>query len=121
MDVNGKITIFPKTIGKNKDLIFETTIGRKTESKEWIDNYSIRVDFAKNLLSDDKKSYFKEGNAYQIEIEGFLTTRSYEKDGKKHVFPKLMVTKAKIVGKPKEIKKKTLEDAENEIDDDLPF
>lgn len=107
MDVTGKILLFPKMVGKkDKIQIFETTIARKTQEGYYVDNYTIRVQFTKELLSYEKAKKFKEGNVYSIEIEGFLSTRSYDtKDGVHRVEPLLIVTKAKLLDAGREIKK----------------
>lgn len=120
MNVSGKITFFPKEVGKdNKIVIFETTISRKDESGNYVDNYTIRVQFQKSILPDEKKTTLKPTKAYSAEIEGFLTTRSYEtKDGKRRIEPLLVVSKAKITGSKDVNRVKEDSLAPNE---DLPF
>ena len=131
MNVTGKITFFVKEVGKEKKIkIFETTIARYDSEKEkYLDNFTIRIEFAKDFLDDKGKAKLLPDHAYGFEIEeAFLTTRSYEKDGEKIVTPILKILKGKSTGKPKAIKKtekksKKVEDdpVDPDGDDELPF
>jgi len=122
MNITGKITIFPKEVGEDKIKIFETSIGRKDEAGNYVDNYTIRVQFAKNILPDPAKSTFKVDKAYQMEVEGFLTSRGYnDRQGKHRTEPMIIVTKAKTTAS-KEVVRKAKDDEPLVIDgEELPF
>ena len=123
MNVTGKITIFPKEIGKDNIKIFETTISHKDDNGKYLDNVTIRVNFAKNILPDAAKTTFKVGKAYQMEVEGFLTTRGYDtKDGKHRSEIMLQVTKAKTTASKDVQQKPKAEEKPLVVDgDELPF
>ena len=123
MNVTGKITIFPKEIGENKIKIFETTISHKDENGQYLDNVTIRVNFAKNILPDASKTTFKVGKAYTMEIEGFLTSRGYDtKDGKHRSEIMLQVTKAKTTASKDVTQKPKAEEKPLNVDgEELPF
>jgi len=123
MDIKGKIMVFPKEVGENKIKIFETSINRK-EGDKYVDKMTLRVNFAKNFLPDAQKTSFKVGRCYEMEIEGFLTTRSYvTKNGEKRVEPVVQVIKAKCTGsKEITIKEKAPEEERLVVDgEELPF
>lgn len=113
MDIKGKILVFVKEIGKDKIKIFETTISRKNEEGDYIDNYSIRVQFPASVMPDKAKAKFKTDKAYYMNVEGFLSTRGYEdSEGDYHIYPLIVAQKATLAldenGKPiiKEVKRK---------------
>ena len=125
MDIKGKIYVFPKEVGKNKIKIFETTISRK-EGEKYADNYTIRVQFSKELLPDEKKEAYKVGFVYGFEVEGFLSTRGYDVDGGiKHITePLIIVNKAKGIDQGREVKQKPKEPASDALEanpDALPL
>lgn len=127
MNVNGKMTLFVKEVGKDKIKIFETSISHKDKEGNYKDTVTVRVDFSKELLTDEQKGVFKVGYAYPVEIEGFLTTRGYEtKDGKHKSEVSIYVSKAKCDwANAKEVKKKEAapveEPALGEDGQPLPF
>ena len=121
MDVKGIVYLFPKKVGKEEKegVIFETTLNRK-EGDNYVDSFTLQVDFAKELLTDEAKKKYDSNKVYKFEIvEGFLTTRSWtDKDGKKHTAPKIKVTKAKRLdeGRPVNRKEKVEEDLGLDLD-----
>ena len=116
MNVNGPIWVFPKEVGKDKIKIFETSINRKEEGG-YVDTLTLRVNFSKSLMNDEQKKTFSTEKAYKIEIEGFLTTRSYDdKNGNRRIEPVIQVTKAKMLEK-KEVQRK--EKAEKPVESPL--
>lgn len=107
MDIKGKILVFPKEVGTTKKIkIFETSISRK-DGEKYVDNYTMRVDFSKDVLPEEKKAAFKVDYVYSMEVEGFLTTRKYEtKNGVRIIDPVVKVTKAKSLDKGRPVQKK---------------
>lgn len=122
MNITGKITLFPKEVGEKKTIIFETSICRKDDDGNYVDNHTIRVQFAKNILPDEKKTSFKTTKAYIVDIEGFLTTRGYDdKNGKHRTEPLIYVTKAKVTDS-KNVVRKAKEESNLIVDgEELPF
>lgn len=121
MNITGKITIFPKEVGEEKNIIFETSISRKDEEGNYVDNHTIRVQFAKNILPDEKKTSFKVDKAYQVEIEGFLTTRGYDDKNGKHITkPLIFVTKAHVTAS-KDVVRKSVDEQLVVDGEELPF
>ena len=129
MDIKGKITMFVKEVGeKEKYKVFSTTISRK-KGDRYVDNYTLQLNFAKDVMTPAKKAWFKVDHVYNIEIEGFLSTRSYDKDTKHFVEPVIIVTAASNVDHGKPIEKKerpqgqeeALEEPIEYSEDDLPF
>lgn len=106
MEFTGKTNVFVKEVGEKKIKIFEASISRKDKEGNYVDNYTIRLNFSPEILPDTAKAKFKVGYRYQMEIAGFLSTRSFQnKEGKKIVEPLLFVTSAKSLDSGKEIKK----------------
>lgn len=106
MDIKGKITVFPKEVGKDKIKIFETSINRKDKDGNYKDGYTLRVVFSEDVLSGDNRNKMKAGNYYGFEVEGFLTTRGYEdKNGNHRTEPVIFVNKGKLTEKGKPVKK----------------
>lgn len=107
MNVSGKFNMFVREIGEKKIKVFETTISRKDKDGNYLDNVTVRVEFSKEFLPDEKKSYFIEGYYYPMEIiTGFLSTRGYDNRDGKHVSEIVIhVTKAKTTAEPKPVKK----------------
>lgn len=108
MNVKDTIRIFPKKLNfKDGEItIFETSVSRKDEDGNYCDNYSLRVNFPLEIMPAEKRAKFKEEFAYTMEVEGFLTTRSYDdKNGNHKVAVMLYVTKYDLKSK-KEIKRK---------------
>lgn len=97
MNVTGLFRIFPKVINvEGKEItIFETSIGRKTEEGQYVDNYTIRVNFPLELVNAEQRKKFKEEFFYLLDVkESYLTTRGYTaKDGSRKVGVVLMITK----------------------------
>lgn len=122
LDLKGKIWVFPREVGEKKVLIFETSINRK-DGETYKDTFTLRVEFSKDILPDEKKKAFKPGFAYQMEIEGFLSTRGYDTDGgiKHRVDPVVKVLKAKSVGEPKEVKQKPKPEPKPEAPQEEPL
>ena len=121
MNITGKITIFPKEVGEDKAIIFETSISRKDQEGNYVDNHTLRVQFAKDILPDAKKTSFKTDKAYQVEIEGFLTTRGYDDKSGKHITkPLIYVTKAHVVGS-KNVQRKSTDELLVVDGEELPF
>lgn len=134
MDIKGKTTMFVREVGtgEKKTKIFETSLSRKDKDGNYVDKYTIQLDFKKDLLTEAQKAGLKNNWAYPVEIEGFLSTHSYvNKDGKTIVEPVIKVTNARALDKGKEIKKPEPKKEEHlNIDageplevnpDDLPF
>lgn len=96
MNVKGKVTLFVKEVGKDKIKVFETCLSHKDSEGNYKDKVTLRVEFGKELLPDERKAAFKVGHAYPVEIEGFLTTRGYDNKDGVHVSEVLIfVQKAK--------------------------
>ena len=126
MNINGKINVFVREVGEKKIKIFETSFSRKDEDGNYKDNKSVRVNFSKDFLPDEKKDKMTVGYYYPIEIlEGFLTTRGFDtKDGKHIIELALQIGRAKIVDTPKKVEVKQTTDEGAIVDDDgdlLPF
>lgn len=117
MNISGKCNVFVREVGEKKIKIFETSFSHKNTDGAYIDNVSVRVDFSKDFLPDEKKAAFKVGYMYPIEIlEGFITTRGYDaRDGKRIKEVSLQVGRARTCGAPVEIKKP--EKADDATDD----
>lgn len=121
MNVSSEIRIFPKKIQtKDKEItIFETSVCRKDEKGEYVDNYSIRVFFTPEIMPDEKKARFNEKFSYTMDVEGFLTTRGY--DDKYHVHKvavALMVTKYELKSKKEIARKEKPDTAQQTISED---
>lgn len=124
MDVKGKIWVFVKEVGKDdkKSKIFETSISRK-DGEKFVDSLSLQLDFSKSLLDDKKKAKFDTEKAYQMNIEGFLSTRSYtDKNGNRRIEPVIKVLNAGYVldenKKPviKDVKRKAKEEQASDLE-----
>lgn len=122
MNVKSEILIFPKKIHtkENKEItIFETSISRKNKEGEYVDNYSLRVNFAPEIMPEEKKARFNENFAYRMDVEGFLTTRSYETEYKVHkVAAALYVTKYELKSKKEIVRKEKPDTTEKPISED---
>lgn len=122
MNVTGKITLFPKEVGEKKIKIFETSLSRKDENGNYVDNYTLRVQFSKDIMPDASKSRFNVDKAYSMEIEGFLTTRGYDdKNGKHRTEPVLFVSKAKTTGSKDVTRKAKVDEPISINGEELPF
>lgn len=118
MNITGKTKLFIKPVkGADGNIAFayQTSVGRKSEDGNYV-NISLDVYFAKENFPKEKLAKLDSKYAYDLEIEdGFLSVRTWEKDGEIRRAPCVQVLKAKITGK-KEISPKETKPAE-----DLPF
>ena len=125
MDISGKINVFPREVGQDKIKIFETSISHKDEEGNYVDSYTLRLNFPKEALTDEQKAKFNPDKYYKMQIEGFLSTRGWDdKEGKHHVDACIVVSRLKLLdkGTPMTKKPKQEEDFDNGVDiDNLPW
>lgn len=147
MEITGRINIFVNTHERSDGSTFNTfttSIGGKKEGSDEYINLSLDVRFAESCYPAEKLNRLDEETYYVFDVEeGFLSVRSYEKDGEIIKRPVLVIKSAEFVeahdlgakpakkpakpaksakkpAKPVKASKKKL--AEVDIDeDDLPF
>ncbi len=112
MNVSGKINLFVNVVGGNR--YFSTTLSSLEQGENAVyENYYLDVRFDKKHFVKEQLALFQENKCYTIEIlKGWLTFRSYEKDGKKIKKPVIHIVEAKT---------EKVINCKRKDTDDLPF